>query len=395
VVAALTRPARARAASLARPPARRFVPALPTLAPALLAPRLRASPAPFPLGCPGARGFYLARNAVWAAARLLGLAGGEVLVPAYHHGVEVEALEAAGAAPRFVRVDGGMRLDVEDLARKVGPRTRAIYVIHYLGFPQPMADVLAVARSRGLPVVEDCALALLSRDGEVPLGARGDVGIFCLYKSVPVPNGGLLVPNRELDAPAAARGAPLGSTLQHAGGLLLAHAALRLGAGGEALREVVRRTGRAVRSAAGLRPVSTGTMHFDPSAADLGMSALSRIVLENVDFDAVVSARRRNWLLMLARLRDVAPPVQGQLPAGACPLFYALACEDKASVAARLAARGIETIPFWNEGHPGCRAAEFPEVEALRRRILELPIHQDLGPDEVAYVAAAVEEVLS
>jgi dTDP-4-amino-4,6-dideoxygalactose transaminase len=118
-------------------------------------------------------------------------------------------------------------------------------------------------------------------------------------------------------------------------------------------------------------------------------------VLENLDFDDVVAARRRNWLLALARLRDVAPPVQGELPPGACPLFYPLLCEDKAGTAAKLAARGIETIEFWNEGHPSCARGEFPEVDGLRRRVLELPIHQDLGPDDVAYVCEAVEEALS
>jgi dTDP-4-amino-4,6-dideoxygalactose transaminase len=395
MVATLTQAVRARAATAARPPGRRFVPVLPTLSPRLLAPRLRAGPAPFPLAGAEVRRFYFARNAVWLAARLLGLSGHEVLVPAYHHGVELEALEAAGASLAFVRVDGKMRLDLADLEKKIGPRTRALYVIHYLGFPQPMDEIMAIGRRHGLPVIEDCALALLSKDGEIPLGARGDVGIFCLYKSVPVPNGGLLALNRAIDAPATVRSPPLGSTVQHMGGLFLAHLALRYGAGGEALRETVRRTGRAVRFATGVHPVATGTMHFDPACADLGMSGASRLVLENLDFDEIVAARRRNWFLLFSRLRDVAPPVQGELPPGACPLFYPLLCEDKPRVAERLAARGIETVDFWNEGHPACPADAFPEVQALRRRVLEIPLHQDLGAEDMAYVAGAVEEALS
>jgi dTDP-4-amino-4,6-dideoxygalactose transaminase len=394
VVATLTQ-ALARGAAPARAPERRFVPVLPTLSPALLFPRLRASPAPYPLSGADVRRFFFARNAVWLGARLLGLGGREVLAPAYHHGVELEALEAAGASLRFVRVDGRMRLDVEDLEAKIGPRTGAIYVIHYLGFPQPMEEVLGVARRHGLPVLEDCALALLSKDEAVPLGARGDLAFFCLYKSVPVPNGGLLALNRPMDAPATVRAPPLGSTLQQAGGLFLAHLALRLGPGGEALREAVRRTGRALRFATGVHPVATGTMHFDPACADLGMSALTRLILENLDHDRIVEARRRNWFLLFSRLRDVAAPVQTELPAGVCPLFYPLLCGDKAAVAAKLAARGIETVDFWSEGHPACPAEAFPEVAALRRRVLEIPLHQDLGPEDMAYVAQSVEEALS
>ena len=394
MVATLTH-APSRDVAHARPPRRRFLPALPTLSPALLLPRLRAAPSPFPLGGVEVRRFYFARNAVWLGARMLRLFGREVLVPAYHHGVEVEALEAAGAVPRFVRVDGRMRLDLEHLAASIGPRTAALYVIHYLGFPQPMDEILSLARLHGVPVIEDCALALLSRDGPVPLGSRGELGIFCLYKTLPVPNGGLLALNAPLEGPGPARGAPAASTLSHAAGSLLAHVALRYGPAGEAVREAVRRTGRAVRSAAGVHALSTGTSHFDPASADVGMSGLTRLILENVDHGAIVEARRRNWYLLLSRLRELAPPVQTELPPGVCPLFYPLVCPDKARVGRRLAARGIETVDFWREGHPSCPEEAFPEVAALRRRVLELPLHQDLEPDDMAYLGAAVEEALS
>lgn len=391
MVGALTQPC---PSACAIPRARRFLPSLPTLRPGLLVPRRRAIPAPFPFSRADARFYYFARNAVWAGARALGLAGAEVLVPAYHHGVEVEALAAAGAVPRFVRVDGRMRLDLDHLEASIGPRTRALYVIHYLGFPQPMEDIAALAAPRGLAVIEDCALALYSRDRDVPLGARGDLGAFCLYKTLPVPNGGMLVVNRPLEVPGAARGAPLGSTLSHAAGGALAHLALRAGPAGEAVREAVRRSARAVRAATGLRALSTGTQWFDPASADVGMSRLSSLILENVDEQAIVAARRRNWSLLFARLRELAPPIHGELPPGTCPLFYPLACADKQATAARLAARGVETIDFWRTGHPGCPRDEFPEVEALRRHVLELPLHQDLTPDDMAYLASAVEESL-
>jgi dTDP-4-amino-4,6-dideoxygalactose transaminase len=377
------------------PTGRRFLPCLPVLRPSLLAPRLAAGPPPFPFAEEGAHRYYFARNGVFAAARALRLEGQEVLVPAYHHGVEVEALAAAGAVPVFVRVDRDMRLDLEHLEASVGPRTRAIHVIHYLGFPQPMAEILALARRRDLRVLEDCALALLSWDGDAPLGARGDVGIFCLYKSLPVPNGGVLVLNQPCEAEGPSRKSPLGSTLSHAAGSFLAYFAHRYGPGGEALREVVRRTGRAVRFATGVRALSTGTQHFDTAAAGVGMSRLTELILENLDFEAIVAARRRNWKLLDGRLREVAPQVSLELRGGVCPLFYPLLCADKESVAARLLARGIETVDFWREGHPACPAQAFPEVEALRRGVLELPLHQDLTPDDMAYLASAVEEVLA
>ena len=380
----------------AREPRRRFVPATPTLWPEMLSPLAPERPPPFPFGAPRTTFYYLARNAVFHGARLLGLAGREVLVPAYHHGVEVGALFAAGAIPRFVRVDGRMRLDLEDAERRIGPRTRALYVIHYAGFAQPMDDVLALARRRGLAVVEDCALSLLASEAGRPLGSRGDLGIFCLYKTLPVPNGGALVVNDPAvaAAPDAPVPAPVVSTLSHAAGALLANLALRGGEPGEAVRSGVRRAYAAGRAASGLHPVSTGTPEFDPALVDLGMSPLSAFVARRLDPAAIVAARRRNYFLLLGRLRDRIPPVFGELPPGACPLFYPLVVEDKAAVAARLAARRVETVDFWRDPHPLCPRGEFPEAEALRRRVLELPVHQDLDPEDVANVARAVQEAL-
>jgi dTDP-4-amino-4,6-dideoxygalactose transaminase len=375
---------------------RRWIPALPTLWPGMLSPLPAEHPAPFPFGAPRTTSWYFARNAVWHGVRFLGLQGHEVLVPAYHHGVEVAALVHAGAVPRFVRVDGRMRLDLEDAEARIGPRTRAIYVIHYAGFAQPMDDVLALARRRGLLVVEDCALSLLAAEGTRPLGSTGHVGVFCFYKTLPVPNGGALVVNDpalagELGSPL---GAPLASTLSHAAGSLLSNAALRFGDAGELLRAGLRRTYALARGASGLAPISTGTATFDPARRELGMSALSALIARRCDADAIVAARRRNYFLLLGRLRDRVPPIFAELPAGASPLFYPLVCEDKARVQARLAAKGIETVDFWRQGHPLCPAEEFPEVAALRRRVLELPVHQDLRPEDMAYVARSVQEAL-
>ena len=156
----------------------------------------------------------------------------------------------------------------------------------------------------------------------------------------------------------------------------------------------MRRAYALARGASGLQPVSTGTSRFDPALVDLGMSPLSAFVASRLDAEAIVAARRRNYFLLLGRLRDRVPPVFGELAAGACPLFYPLLVEDKQAVAARLAARRIETVDFWRDAHPLCPAGEFPEAEALRRRVLELPVHQDLAPEDVAHLGRAVEEAL-
>jgi dTDP-4-amino-4,6-dideoxygalactose transaminase len=305
--------------------------------------------------------------------------------------VEVEALVDAGVQPRFYRVGSRWDVDVQDVARKIGPRTRALYLIHYAGFPGPAAELRALADRHGLPLLEDCALSLLSSDGGQPLGTTGDVAVFCLYKTLPVPHGGAMVINGtrpysvpELPAP------PLSSTISHTLSSLLANLELRGGRAGKLVRAALRRMGRGAVAAAHVERVGTGTQHFDRAHVDLGMSALAKRIALAQDFTRVVEARRRNFFFLLGRLRDVAPPLFNQLPPGVCPLFFPLLVDDKPAVMARLRARGVETIDFWQRFHPDCDPAQFPEVAQLRRTVLEIPCHQDLTPDLVAVVADEV-----
>lgn len=378
---------------------RRTVPAMQTAWPHMLFPRpAAAAPLVFPFDQPGLRYRYFARNAVWDAVQMLGLSGKRVLMPAYHHGVELETLLAAGVQPVFFRVDAQMRCDFED-AKARSDGAAALYVIHYAGFPQDMAAARQLANELSVPVIEDCALALLSRDGEKPLGSFGDLSVFCLYKTLPVPNGGALLARgafaRKLSTLPPVRVAPPISSASHLVGSLLSNLELRTGEVGRKARQALRDASRWAFSKTSVERVSTGTQHFDVKDVDLGMSAASHLVLRNQDYATIVERRRRNYFLLYAMLRDVAPPVTGELGPGVCPLFYPMPIDDKASAMARLLARGVETVDFWRVRHPAVPAGAFPEVDRLRERVLELPVHQDLSPADAEHVACCVRELLA
>jgi dTDP-4-amino-4,6-dideoxygalactose transaminase len=317
-------------------------------------------------------------------------------MPAYHHGVEVEAVADAGATPRFYRVGSRWDVDVEDVERRIGPKTKALYLTHYAGFPGPADEMRRLADKHGLPLIEDCALSLLSADGSVPLGTTGDIGIFCLYKTLPLPHGGALTVNgpRSYSLPEPPT-PPFTSTLSHTLSALLQNLELRGGAFGRGVRSLIRGLGKGAVRAADIERVATGTQHFDRRHVDLGMSPFARRIAQAQDLEAIVERRRRNYFFLLGRLRDVSPPLFNQLPAGVSPLFYPLVVEDKAEVLARLHARGIEAIDFWKHFHPACDASAFPEVAQLRRSIVEIPCHQDLTPEVMAEVATVVRGALT
>jgi len=371
-----------------------FVPSQPTLWPHMLwaAPRPGRWP---PFSSANVHWYYFARNAVWTAARLFRLQRREVLVPAYHHGVEIEALVDAGAKPRFYRVGSSWNVDVADVARKINDETGAIYLTHYAGFPGPTDELRKLADERGIPLIEDCALSLLSSDGMRPLGTTGDAGIFCLYKTLPVPHGGALVLNRDtsIALPPAAR-PPAPSTASHALSMLLMNLELRGGLAGRTFRSAVRAVGHGAVDAGGIERVATGTMHFDRAHVELGMSPLATRIAGAQPYDEIVERRRRNFFLLLGRLRQVGEPLFHELPAGVCPLFFPLRVTDKPAVLEQLRARGVDAVDFWSEFHPACPASEFPEVAALRRHLVEIPCHQDLEPDTVSRLADIVKRVV-
>jgi hypothetical protein len=378
--------------------ARLFIPSLPTLDPALLAPSLEPHRPPlYPLdrlASPAAQLFYLARAGVYHTLKhWLGDEHGVVLMPAYHHGVEVEAVRAAGARIVFYRVDRNMRIDLDDIRQKSRALdVRALYVTHFVGFAQPIAEARAIAHTRGVPLFEDCALALFSRspDGK-PLGSFGDASCFCLYKTLPVPHGGLLlgpeVPVADVDAP------PLFSTLHHVAGLTLAHLELHSSGFGRAIRQAARSASQATVDKA-VATVQTGTMHLSPSELTLGASKLIELLLPRFDDEMVVVRRRRNFQRLAAALEGVLDVVGAPLAPGCCPLFVPVRIPDgnKRAVMQKLHALGIDAIDFWGRGE--CDA-QFAEVAALRREILELPCHQSLDDDAIDLVAHAVKQVVA
>ncbi len=180
---------------------------------------------------------------------------------------------------------------------------RVVYVTHYVGFAQPVAEACAIAAERGLPLFEDCALALFSRTPTgKPLGSFGDASCFCLYKTLPVPHGGLLVAPR---VPVADVGAPpLFSTLHHVAGLALAHLELHSSGIGRAVRQAARAASHATVDKA-VATVKTGTMHLEPHELGLGASKVVEHLLPRFDAEMVVVRRRRNFARLAAALDGV------------------------------------------------------------------------------------------
>ena len=142
--------------------------------------------------------------ALHLAAMAAGLGpGDEVLCPTLTFVATANAVRYLGAEVVFVESTGedDLNLDPEDCARKITPRTKAIMVVHYAGFPAAMPQLLALARHHGLAIIEDSAHAVFSRaavDGASQVcGSMGQTGAFSLFsnKNLTCGEGGLITTN--------------------------------------------------------------------------------------------------------------------------------------------------------------------------------------------------------
>jgi CelD/BcsL family acetyltransferase involved in cellulose biosynthesis len=155
---------------------------------------------PFPFREPGHRLFRDPGEALLQGVQALGLSSGdEVLVPAWHHGPVAAALARASLVARAHDLGPRLEPDPDELEALLGPRVRALVLVHHLGFAQDAPTWLAWCRARGLLLVEDASQAWLGTLADRPLGSFGDLGVLSL-EAVGLP-AGVLAGNPATDPP--------------------------------------------------------------------------------------------------------------------------------------------------------------------------------------------------
>src|SRR5882762_9215692 len=122
-------------------------------------------------------------DALVLALRACGVhAGDEVLLPPFTFVATGSAVSALGAKPVFADIrPETYNVDPAEFERRVTPRTRALVVVHLYGLPADMDPILAFARARKLPVIEDNAQAIGASYKGRPTGSMGDAACLSFY----------------------------------------------------------------------------------------------------------------------------------------------------------------------------------------------------------------------
>jgi len=366
----------------------------PTISPPMIWRGLGHSSLPYPFNDPLVEYFSLGRNALYAAIQRLNLRGQEVLFPAYFEGIELDTLLQGGVQLRFYPVRNRMRVDLTDVISAMRPETRAVYLIHYQGFPSPVEELAEICKKRELLLIEDCAVALLSRIGERPLGSFGDAAIFSIRKTLPVELAGALVlRNRDRSNGAKRRAPHILTTLGSISFSVMRHFELR---GKNWPRSLLHHARRAGKKTAGIVTEErewVGGDNFVLSNADVGISKLTYLIIRGQGFPLIVERRRQNFLQLLHRLSKLVQPVHDSLPVGVCPISFAFQHDRKDDLLKKLKTRNL-AADIWGAEHTALPKSEFLEAEQMRRTTLQLSCHQDLTPEAVDWLADQVCDAL-
>lgn len=127
-------------------------------------------------------------------------AGDEVIIPNFSFVATVNSVLYAGATPVLVDIEPDtLNIDPAKIEAKIGPKTKAIIVVHTYGHPADMDTILAIAKKHDLKVIEDAAEAHGAKHNGKTVGRFGDISCFSFYgnKTITTGEGGMCLTDNE------------------------------------------------------------------------------------------------------------------------------------------------------------------------------------------------------
>jgi dTDP-4-amino-4,6-dideoxygalactose transaminase len=305
-------------------------------------------------------------DALILALRASGVqAGDEVLLPTFSFVASGSAVSALGARPVFADIrPETYNVDPAELERRVTPRTRAIIVVHLYGLAADMDPVLAFAKARQLPVIEDNAQAIGASYKGRRTGSFSDAACLSFY------------PTKNLGAYGDA-------------GMVVSDST-----------EIAARI-RTLRNHGQTEKYRSSEPGWN-SRLDEIQAAVLRVKLRHLS--EWQRARRSNaaeYTRLLQQVPGVMPPLE---PEGFEHVYhqYTIRTERRDALQQHLAARKIGTTVYYP--HPlhlqplyaslGHKRGDFPHAERATQEVLSLPMYPELRKDQIARIVEAIVEFL-
>ena len=126
--------------------------------------------------------------------------GSEVLTPAVTWATTIFPIANVNLVPSFIDVDlENFNLDVDKLRKSITKKTKAILLVHLLGNPANMKEIIDIAKEYNLFVIEDSCEAHGAEFNNKKIGSFGDISTFSFFLShhISTIEGGMLLTKNE------------------------------------------------------------------------------------------------------------------------------------------------------------------------------------------------------
>lgn len=305
-------------------------------------------------------------SALELGMRALGIGpGDEVVTPANSFIASSSAVTFTGATPVWADADPATyNLDPEAVRTVIGPRTKAIMVVHLYGQPADMTGICAIARENGLKVIEDACQAHGARYAGRRVGSFGDFAAFSFY------------PAKNLGA-------------YGDGGMLTTNDP-----------ELAERV-RMMRNYGQRQKYEHVTMAWN-RRLDTMQAAVLRVKLRYLD--RWNEARRAHAALYDRLLTESGLVLPRSMPnVEHVYHLYVVQAEHRDRLVAKLREQGVGAalhypVPIHLQDayrDRGVPRGSFPITERTAERLLSLPMYPELDVDQISRIAAAVHEAAS
>lgn len=124
--------------------------------------------------------------------------GDEVITTPYSFTSTASSILMHNAVPIFADVNmRTFNIEPDEIRKAVTPRTKAIIVVHLLGNPAEMDEIMKIANEHKLMVIEDCAQAIGAKYKNKLVGTIGHFGTFSFQetKNIATGEGGMVITN--------------------------------------------------------------------------------------------------------------------------------------------------------------------------------------------------------
>jgi perosamine synthetase len=335
------------------------------------------------VGAKHAVSFSSGTAALHGAAFAAGLGpGDEAITSPLTFAASANCVLYQGATPVFADVSPDtLNLDPEQVARKIGSRTRALMPVDYAGHPADMDEIRDLADKNGCLVIEDAAHALGAEYKGRRIGSIADLTVFSFHpvKHLTTGEGGMVTTNRD----------DLAKTLKQFRNHGISSDARQRQSEGQWFYEMV---------------LLGFNYRLTDIACALGLAQLKRL-------DENLSRRREIAARYTAAFRDLAEVASPVVRDGVNPAWhlypFRLNLEkltaDRSQVFRALRAENIgvnvhyipvHLHPYYRDRF-GYRGGEYPVAENAYERLMSLPMFHGMSDQDVEDVIHAMRKVIT